>query len=113
MVANILSPDTATLGMGSIGQNSTFSEHGQQHGSKYFASPLPWTLGMGSVGQNSAFSKHGQRHTVAYQIKGNHECSNMVTNILLLDTPPPTPPKVNLRVGEMGFTVCFVIYEFL
>ena len=48
---------TPPLGMGSVGQNSTFSEHGhvtyhikgnhriQQHGSKYFAhtpSPSPW-----------------------------------------------------------------------
>ena len=34
-------------------------------------------------GQNSVFSEHGH---VAYQIKGNHEFSNMVTKIL------PTQP---------------------
>ena len=66
----------------------------QQHGSKYFArrsplpipSPLTLTLGMGSMGQNSTFSEHGH---VAYQIKENHECSNMVAP----QTPlPPTHP---------------------
>ena len=40
---------------------------------------------------------------VAFQIKGNHECSNMVTNILLLYAPLP---KVNLGVVEMGFMFC-------
>ena len=62
MIANILpaDPTLLTLGMGSISQNSTFSEHGhvayhikgnhqmQQHGSKYFAhrpSPRPWGWG--------------------------------------------------------------------
>ena len=47
-----------------------------------FASdPLP-TLGMGSVYQNSNFAEHGH---VAYQIKENRECSNMVANILPVD----------------------------
>ena len=81
--SNILPADTPPpLGMGPIGQNSTFSEHGhvtyqfkgnhemQQHGSKYFARrPLP----------------------------------------LFADTPPPPPPplpKVNFGVGEMGFMFC-------
>ena len=41
-------------------------------------------LGMGLVGQNSTFSEHGH---VAYQIKQNHECSNMVANILSADPP--------------------------
>ena len=45
--------------------------------------PRPSDLGVGSKGQNSTFSEHGH---VAYQIKGNHECSNMVANIL-----PPYP----------------------
>ena len=34
---------------------------------------------MGSIGENSTFSEHGH---VAYQIKGDNECSNMVANIL-------------------------------
>ena len=50
----------------------------QQHGSKYFTRRPPV-----SKGQNSTFSEHGW---VAYQIKGNHECSNMVANSL-----PPDP----------------------
>ena len=53
MVANILPADPPTQPLGSIGQNSTCSEHGpvayqikeesqmQQHGRKYFASKLP------------------------------------------------------------------------
>ena len=36
----------------------------------------------GGGGQNSTFSEHGH---VAYEIKGNHECSNMVANILPAD----------------------------
>ena len=56
----------------------------QHHGSKYFAHkplpiPTPTPLTMGSKAQNSTFSEHGH---VAYQIKDNHECSNMVANIL-------------------------------
>ena len=60
----------------------------QQHGSKYFACRRPTnppTLGLGSIGQNSTFSQHGH---VAYQIKWNHECRNMVANILPADLPP-------------------------
>ena len=41
-------------------------------------------LGMRSIGQNSTFSECGHG---AYQIKKNHECSNMVANILPADTP--------------------------
>ena len=56
----------------------------QQHGHTYFACrpPPPLTMGLGSKGQNSTFSEHGH---VAYQIKGNNECSNMVSNILPAD----------------------------
>ena len=39
---------------------------------------------MESVGQNLTFSEHGH---VAYQMKENHECRNMVANILPADTP--------------------------
>ena len=59
----------------------------QKHGSKYFARRSTPTLG--SKGQNSTFSEHGR---VAYQIKGNHECSNIVANILPADTNPPPRP---------------------
>ena len=44
--------------------------------------PKPWR----SKGQNSTFSDHGH---VTYQIKGYHESSNMVANILPADTPNP------------------------
>ena len=47
------------------------------------------------------FSEQGH---VAYQIKGNHERSNMVTTILFADTP--FLPKMNLGVGELGFMFC-------
>ena len=64
----------------------------QQHGSIYFARiptiPPPPTLGMGSKGQNSIFSEHCH---VPYQIIENHECSNMVANILLADPLRPRP----------------------
>ena len=90
----------------------------QQHGSKYFAhrtpSPGIWSVGQNSrelkritnaatwlpadipsysppppmtleMGQISTFSEHGH---VTYQIKDNHECSNMVANILHKDPRP-------------------------
>ena len=69
----------------------------QQHGSKCYACRRPPpTLGMGSIGQNSTFLEHGH---VAYQIKGNHECTNMVANILPAEAPP-TP--VTLGMGSIG-----------
>ena len=65
----------------------------QQHGSKYFARrPLP-DPAVGSIGQKSTFSEQGH---VAYQIKENHECSNMVANIL------PADPSLTLGMGSIG-----------
>ena len=90
---------------GTIGQNSTFSEHGhvayqikwnhemQQHCSKYFVrrspphththihSPLT-----GLIGQNSAFSVHGH---VAYPIKWNHEMQQHSSNYFACRPPCP------------------------
>ena len=60
--------------------------------------PPPRSWGMRSVGQNSTFSEHCH---VAYQIKENHECSNMVENILPAD-PPPT-----LGMGSLGQNLTF------
>ena len=54
-------------------------------------------------GQKSTFSEHCH---VVYRIKGNRECSNMVTNILLADTPPP---KVNLGGWRNGIYVLWFI----
>ena len=45
--------------------------------------------GLRGWGQNSTFSEHGH---VAYQIKGNHDCSNMAANILPADPHPPPSP---------------------
>ena len=87
-----------TLGMGSVGQNSTFSEHGhvayqvkENHECSIMNArrpPIPSrTIGMGSVGQNLTILEHCH---VAYQIKGNQECSNMEANILpTYPTPKP------------------------
>ena len=52
---------------------------------------------MGSKGQIATFSEHCH---VAYQIKGNQVCSNMVANILPADPPmppPPPPPQEHLH----------------
>ena len=111
MVANILPayPLPQNPRDGTIGRNSTFSEHGhvaiKLNGitkcsnmvATILPGPMPLTRPMG---QKSTFSEHCH---VAYQIKGNHERNNIVTHILLADTPPL---KVNLGVGEMGFMFC-------
>ena len=44
------------------------------------------TLGNQIKWKNSTFSEHGH---VAYQIKGKHECSNILANILPAPLPPP------------------------
>ena len=49
---------------------------------------------MGSIGLNSTISEQDQ---VAYQIKRNNECSNIIANILPTDAQPPPPPP--LRKG--------------
>ena len=57
--------------------------------------PLPPTLGGG--GQNSTFSENGH---VAYQIKGNRECTNMVANICPQPPPSPSPQKVKIQLFQ-------------
>ena len=105
-----------TLGMGSIGQSSTFSVHGhvayqvkRNHECTNKVAtilpadtynpyppppppPPPPTLGIRSIGQNSTFSDHGH---LVYQIKWNqeikqHGCAD----------PPPLP---DLRVKWSKF----------
>ena len=56
----------------------------QQYDSKYFARrPLPGPWG-GQTAKDQHFSDDGR---VAYQIKWNHECSNMVLFDLILYVP--------------------------
>ena len=54
---------------------------------------------MVSIGQSSTFSKYGHG---AHQIKENHECINMVANILLADPPPPPSHHITLEMGSIG-----------
>ena len=56
--------------------------------SKVWVRPPGWTWCGGSKGQIATFSEHCH---VAYQIKGNQVCSNMVANILPANPPPPPP----------------------
>ena len=65
-----------------------------QHGSKYFAHRPPPPLTLGSKGRNSTFSGHGH---VAYQIKRNHECRNMVANTFPADPAPSPHPEVKIH----------------
>ena len=59
---------------------------------------------MGSIGQKSAFSEHGH---VAYQIKENHECSNIVAYILPADPIPTAHPYPDPRdwANSSKFTI--------
>ena len=57
---------------------------------------------MGSIGQNSTFTEHGH---VANQINGNHECSNMVANILPAD--PTHLHHLTLGFGSKGHKSTF------
>ena len=72
---------------------------------------------MGTKGQNSTFSEHGH---VEYQIQGNHECSSMVANILLVDPYHPQSPPYDpvLGMGSIGQNSTFsehghVAYEII
>ena len=68
------------------------------------ADPLPTpTLGLGSKGQHSTFSEHGH---VAYKIKWNHECSNMVAYILLPDPGGWGQNVQNSTFSEYGNVAC-------
>ena len=65
--------------------------------SKVWVRPPGWTWCVGSKGQNGTLSEHCQ---VAYQIKGNQVCSNMVANILPADPPPPPPPPTHTHLPQ-------------
>ena len=66
----------------------------QRYGAKYFSCrplyPHHLTKGKESIYQNSTFPGHGH---VACQIKGNHECTDMVANNFLAD--PKTQPQTH------------------
>ena len=61
-----------------------------QHGSKYYAPRPPPPLLLGVKMLKFIFSEHGH---IAYKIKGNHERSNMVANILPAAPLPPPDPR--------------------
>ena len=73
-------------------------------GSELLGGPRGW-----GRGRNSTFSEYGH---VAYQINWNHECSNMVAKILLVDPLSPTnsPPPRPWRVGSIGQNPSFSEY---
>ena len=55
---------------------------------KFASEPLGGLRTTGSKVKIQTFSEHVH---VAYRIKGNHECSSMVGNILPVDPHPITP----------------------
>ena len=73
----------------------------QQRGSKYLPAdpPPPYTPDPVDGVNRSKFTCSEHSH-VTYQIKENHECTNMVANILLADPLPPPPPT--LGMGSVG-----------
>ena len=76
----------------------------QQHGSKYFSlHPHPPDPAGGI--KRSKFNFFRTCH-VAYQIKWNHECSNMVANILSADPYSllPQPPRPSGGVNRSKFS---------
>ena len=109
-------PSPLHPGEGSIGQNSTFLEHGHvayiklkgiTKCSNMVANVLPadrplspmMTLGNGVKRSKFNFSEHGH---VAYQIEGNPECHYMVANILPTDSPPPPTLRMWSTGGRGG-----------
>ena len=57
------------------------------------------------MGGNSTFSEHGY---VANQIKENHECSNILANILPADTPTRYPTPLDPGDGVNRSKVIFL-----
>ena len=68
----------------------------QQHGGMV---PIILLADTPTLDQNSTFSDHGY---VAFQIKWNHECSNMVTYIL--SSPPPLKPGGGSKGKNSAFS---------
>ena len=65
----------------------------QQHLSKYFARILPPPLPTSPTwpGVKRSKSNFSEQAYVAYQIKWNYKCSNIVADILPSNPKPPTP----------------------
>ena len=88
------------------------STHNICFGSKYFARRPPLALPPGPWGSKGLISTFSGQGHVAYQIKGNHKCSNMVAIILLADPPPHPDPgdkvKIQLLQNMVILFVCFV-----
>ena len=65
--------------------------------------------GLGSKGQNSTFSEHGH---VAYQIKGNDECSKMQAHILSFHIPStPGVGSKHIFLKEVILQIIFMGME--
>ena len=61
-----------------------------------------------SKGQKKTFSEYGH---VAYQIKGNDECSKMVANILPADRPlSPHPPTLGVWSKSSFFRIMVMVH---
>ena len=67
----------------------------------------PLTLGLGSKGQYSTFSEHGH---VAYQIKGNHKCANIVHSKYFARRHTPPSPWVGGQKSTFS-EHCHVAYQ--
>ena len=83
--------------MGSIGQSLSFSEH--VHVKLNGITKC-------SLGVKRSKLNFSEQFHVAYQIKGNLECSNMVANILPADCPY-THPLPTLGVESIGLNSTF------
>ena len=72
----------------------------QQHGSKYYARRPPPDPG----GQKVKIQLISEHSRIAFQIKGNRKCSNIVANISATAPPSPDPgiERSNSTIAEHG-----------
>ena len=68
----------------------------------------PTTLGVGSKGQNSIFTERG---SCAYEIKGNHECTNMQAHTCILSLHTPSTFGVGSKVKAIFTGSSHVAYQ--
>ena len=62
-----------------------------QNGNKYMCYPRRPPTPTPTLGVKRSQFDFLEHNYVAYQIEGDHECSNMVANIFPEDLPPPRP----------------------